>query len=200
MVSVDTNALIDKIVTLNPELKKEDLQQLSETELQAKLAQSLSGDKVDANVDTVTVTTPPHENTDVEPNTANLTKEEAEDSAIQTINDNAEQAQKMIDNQDDGVISKVYDKYKEATNSELAKSNVQDVVDKQSQTAEFLQEAKDGKLTYKDYLERKRNTLLNSFPNIDKYNDEQKQKMLYPIRCDGLFVMGGVYVSYHVPA
>ena len=177
MVSVDTNALIDKIVTLNPELKKEDLQQLSETELQAKLAQSLSGDKVDANVDTVTVTTPPHENTDVEPNTANLTKEEAEDSAIQTINDNAEQAQKMIDNQDDGVISKVYDKYKEATNSELAKSNVQDVVDKQSQTAEFLQEAKDGKLTYKDYLERKRNTLLNSFPNIDKYNDEQKQKI-----------------------
>ena len=83
----------------------------------------------------------------------------------------------MIDNQDDGVISKVYDKYKEATNSELAKSNVQDVVDKQSQTAEFLQEAKDGKLTYKDYLERKRNTLLNSFPNIDKYNDEQKQKI-----------------------
>lgn len=59
MVSVDTNALIDKIVTLNPELKKEDLQQLSETELQAKLAQSLSGDKVDANVDTVTVTTSP---------------------------------------------------------------------------------------------------------------------------------------------
>lgn len=59
MVSVDTNALIDKIVTLNPELKKEDLQQLSETELQAKLAQSLSGNKVDANVDTVTVTTPP---------------------------------------------------------------------------------------------------------------------------------------------
>lgn len=106
-----------------------------------------------------------------------MTKEEAEDSAIQTINDNAEQAQKMIDNQDDGVISKVYDKYKEATNSELAKSNVQDVVDKQSQTAEFLQEAKDGKLTYKDYLERKRNTLLNSFPNIDKYNDEQKQKI-----------------------
>lgn len=83
----------------------------------------------------------------------------------------------MIDNQDDGVISKVYDKYKEATNSELAKNNVQDVVDKQSQTAEFLQEAKDGKLTYKDYLERKRNTLLSSFPNIDKYNDEQKQKI-----------------------
>ena len=177
MVSVDTNALIDKIVTLNPEVKKEDLQQLSETELQTKLAQSLSGDKVDANVDTVTVTPPPYENTGVEPNLAILAKEEAEDSAIQTINDNAEQAQKMIDNQDDGVISKVYDKYKEATNSELAKSNVQDVVDKQSQTAEFLQEAKDGKLTYKDYLERKRNTLLNLFPNIDKYNDEQKQKI-----------------------
>ena len=83
----------------------------------------------------------------------------------------------MIDNQDDGVISKAYDKYKESTNSELAKSNVQDVVDKQSQTAEFLQEAKDGKLTYKDYLERKRDTLLSSFPNIDKYNDEQKQKI-----------------------
>ena len=81
----------------------------------------------------------------------------------------------MIDNQDDGVISKTYDKYKEAIDSELAKSNVQDVVDKQSQTAEFLQEAKDGKLTYKDYLERKRGLLYKSLPDIDSFTDKQKE-------------------------
>lgn len=172
MVSVDNNSLISQIVSLNPELKKEDLQKLSDTELQAKLAQSLSGDKLGTNTDQLVATS---SNVGIEPNTANLTKEEAEDSAIQTINDNAEQAQKMIDNQDDGVISKTYDKYKEATDSELAKSNVQDVVDKQSQTAEFLQEAKDGKLTYKDYLERKRGLLYKSLPDIDSFTDKQKE-------------------------
>ena len=122
----------------------------------------------------------------------------------------------MIDNQDDGVISKKYNNYKEIKSTlkdsklqevinkyddltismfpkkdnqnvdkndkqqrdtNLAKSHVQDVVDKQALTAELLQDAKNGQLTYKEYLAKKRHILLSSFPNIDKYNDEQKQKI-----------------------
>lgn len=58
MVSVDNNSLISQIVSLNPELKKEDLQKLSNAELQTKLAQFLKGDKLGTNTDQLVVTPP----------------------------------------------------------------------------------------------------------------------------------------------
>ena len=47
MVSVDRNALISQIVSLNPQLKPDELRKLSDAQLQAKLSQTLAGDNDD---------------------------------------------------------------------------------------------------------------------------------------------------------
>lgn len=169
MVSVDRNTLISQIVSLNPQLKSDELRKLSDAQLQAKLSQLLAGDNQDENVDSIKIN---NANTSETPE---MTTEEAQDSAIENIEGNAKQAQELLDNQDDGDISKAYNFVKEKLNSELAKSNVAKVVYKQFKTAEFLREAKQGTLTYKEYLRRKREDIFKTFPEIDSYNDKQKQ-------------------------
>ena len=47
MVSVDRNALISQIVSLNPQLKPDELRKLSDAQLQTKLSQTLAGDNDD---------------------------------------------------------------------------------------------------------------------------------------------------------
>ena len=170
MVSVDRNTLISQIVSLNPQLKPDELHKLSDAQLQAKLSQCIAGNKQDKNVDSVRINNSSSEAS----KTPKMTTEEAQDNAIENIESNAEQAQKLLDAQDDGDISKAYNFVKEKLNSELAKSNVAKVVHKQFETAEFLREAKQGTLTYKEYLRRKRGFLFNSIPNINNYNDKQR--------------------------
>ena len=171
MVSVDRNTLISQIVSLNPQLKPDELHELSDAQLQAKLSQCIAGNKQDKNVDSVRINNSSSEAS----KTPKMTTEEAQDNAIENIESNAEQAQKLLDAQDDGDISKAYNFVKEKLNSELAKSNVAKVVHKQFETAEFLREAKQGTLTYKEYLKRKREDIFKTFPEIDNYNDKQKQ-------------------------
>ena len=171
MVSVDRNTLISQIVSLNPQLKPDELHKLSDAQLQAKLSQCIAGNKQDKNVDSVRINNSSSEAS----KTPKMTTEEAQDNAIENIESNAEQAQKLLDAQDDGDISKAYNFVKEKLNSELAKSNVAKVVHKQFETAEFLREAKQGTLTYKEYLKRKREDIFKTFPEIDNYNDKQKQ-------------------------
>ena len=171
MVSVDRNTLISQIVSLNPQLKPDELHKLSDAQLQAKLSQCIAGNKQDKNVDSVRINNSSSEAS----KTPKMTTEEAQDNAIENIESNAEQAQKLLDAQDDGDISKAYNFVKEKLNSELAKSNVAKVVHKQFETAEFLREAKQGTLTYKEYLRRKREDIFKTFPEIDSYNDKQKQ-------------------------
>ena len=171
MVSVDRNTLISQIVSLNPQLKPDELHELSDAQLQAKLSQCIAGDKQGKNVDSVRINNSSSEASE----TTKMTTEEAQDNAIENIESNAEQAQKLLDAQDDGDISKAYNFVKEKLNSELAKSNVAKVVHKQFETAEFLREAKQGTLTYKEYLRRKREDIFKTFPEIDNYNDKQKQ-------------------------
>ncbi len=170
MVSVDRNTLISQIVSLNPQLKPDELHELSDAQLQAKLSQCIAGNKQDKNVDSVRINNSSSEAS----KTPKMTTEEAQDNAIENIESNAEQAQKLLDAQDDGDISKAYNFVKEKLNSELAKSNVAKVVHKQFETAEFLREAKQGSLTYKEYIKRKRGFLFNSIPNINNYNDKQR--------------------------
>lgn len=171
MVSVDRNTLISQIVSLNPQLKPDELHELSDAQLQAKLSQCIAGNKQDKNVDSVRINNSSSETS----KTPKMTTEEAQNNAIENIESNAEQAQKLLDAQDDGDISKAYNFVKEKLNSELAKSNVAKVVHKQFETAEFLREAKQGTLTYKEYLRRKREDIFKTFPEIDNYNDKQKQ-------------------------
>ncbi len=171
MVSVDRNTLISQIVSLNPQLKPDELHELSDAQLQAKLSQCIAGNKQDKNVDSVRINNSSSEASEI----PKMTTEEAQDNAIENIESNAEQAQKLLDAQDDGDISKAYNFVKEKLNSELAKSNVAKVVHKQFETAEFLREAKQGTLTYKEYLRRKREDIFKTFPEIDNYNDKQKQ-------------------------
>ncbi len=171
MVSVDRNTLISQIVSLNPQLKPDELRKLSDAQLQAKLSQCIAGNKQDKNVDSVRINNSSSEASE----TPKMTTEEAQDNAIENIKSNAEQAQKLLDAQDNGDISKAYNFVKEKLNSELAKSNVEKVVHKQFETAEFLREAKQGTLTYKEYLRRKREDIFKTFPEIDSYNDKQKQ-------------------------
>ena len=169
MVSVDRNTLISQIVSLNPQLKPDELRKLSDAQLQAKLSQCIAGNKQDKNVDSIKI------NNNNTSETPKMTTEEAQDNAIENIKSNAEQAQKLLEAQDNGDISKAYNFVKEKLNSELAKSNVAKVVHKQFETAEFLREAKQGTLTYKEYLRRKREDIFKTFPEIDSYNDKQKQ-------------------------
>ncbi len=171
MVSVDRNTLISQIVSLNPQLKPDELHKLSDAQLQAKLSQCIAGNKQDKNVDSVRINNSSSEAS----KTPKMTTEEAQDNAIENIKSNAEQAQKLLEAQDNGDISKAYNFVKEKLNSELAKSNVAKVVHKQFETAEFLREAKQGTLTYKEYLRRKREDIFKTFPEIDSYNDKQKQ-------------------------
>ena len=171
MVSVDRNTLISQIVSLNPQLKPDELRKLSDAQLQSKLSQCIAGNKQDKNVDSVRINNSSSEASE----TPKMTTEEAQDNAIENIKSNAEQAQKLLEAQDNGDISKAYNFVKEKLNSELAKSNVAKVVHKQFETAEFLREAKQGTLTYKEYLRRKREDIFKTFPEIDSYNDKQKQ-------------------------
>ncbi len=170
MVSVDRNTLISQIVSLNPQLKPDELHELSDAQLQAKLSQCIAGNKQDKNVDSVRINNSSSEAS----KTPKMTTEEAQDNAIENIKSNAEQAQKLLEAQDNGDISKAYNFVKEKLNSELAKSNVAKVVHKQFETAEFLREAKQGTLTVKDYINRKRESLLNSILGFNNYNDKQK--------------------------
>ncbi len=186
MVSVDRNTLISQIVSLNPQLKPDELHKLSDAQLQAKLSQCIAGNKQDKNVDSVRI------NNNNSSETPKMTTEEAQDNAIENIKSNAEQAQKLLEAQDNGDISKAYNFVKEKLNSELAKSNVAKVVHKQFETAEFLREAKQGTLTYKEYIKRKRGFLFNSIPNINNYNDKQRaliKKMIEALSPDKLDTM-----------
>ena len=186
MVSVDRNTLISQIVSLNPQLKPDELHELSDAQLQAKLSQCIAGNKQDKNVDSIKIN-----NTNTS-ETPKMTTEEAQDNAIENIKSNAEQAQKLLDAQDNGDISKAYNFVKEKLNSELAKSNVAKVVHKQFETAEFLREAKQGTLTVKDYINRKRESLLNSILGFNNYNDKQRaliKKMIEALSPDKLDTM-----------
>ena len=170
MVSVDRNTLISQIVSLNPQLKPDELRKLSDAQLQTKLSQTLAGDNDDKNIDSLKI----NANSSETPKALEISEEEAQDAAIENIESNAQQAQRLLDAQDDGNISKAYNFVKEKLNSELAKSNVAKVVHKQFETAEFLREAKQGTLTVKDYINRKRESLLNSILGFNNYNDKQK--------------------------
>ena len=162
------------------------MRKLSDAQLQAKLSQCIAGNKQDKNVDSIKI------NNNNTSETPKMTTEEAQDNAIENIESNAEQAQKLLDAQDDGDISKAYNFVKEKLNSELAKSNVEKVVHKQFETAEFLREAKQGTLTYKEYLRRKREDIFKTFPEIDNYNDKQKaliERMIEALSPDKLDTM-----------
>lgn len=89
MVSVDRNTLISQIVSLNPQLKPDELHELSDAQLQAKLSQCIAGNKQDKNVDSVRINNSSSEASE----TPKMTTEEAQDNAIENIESNAEQAQ-----------------------------------------------------------------------------------------------------------
>ena len=170
MVSVDKQALISQLCTASKLQGKEleeyrtRLNKMSETEL----ASLISGDKQGDNVDTVEL------NHSQSTNKTEITKKEAEDSSIQNIESNANQALQMIDSQDDGNISETYNKLKEKFNSDLAKSNVEKVAYKQLETAYFLKEAQANNLTYKEYYEQRKELLYKTFPGVERFNDKQK--------------------------
>ena len=169
MVSVDKQALISQLCTAS-KLQGKDLEEyrarlnkMSETELSALI----SGDNKGENVDTVEL------NHSQGANKTEITKKDAEDSAIQTIEANANQAIQMIDSQDDGNISEAYNKLKEKFDSDLAKSNVEKIVYKQLETAYFLKEAQANNLTYREYFEQRKELLYKTFPGIERFNDKQ---------------------------
>lgn len=173
MVSVDKQALISQLCTAS-KLQGKDLEEyrarlnkMSETELSALI----SGDNKGENVDTVEL------NHSQGVNKTEITKKDAEDSAIQTIESNANQAIQMIDSQDDGNISEAYNKLKEKFDSDLAKSNVEKIVYKQLETAYFLKEAQANNLTYREYFEQRKELLYKTFPGIERFNDKQKQSL-----------------------
>ena len=81
MVSVDRNTLITQIVSLNPQLKPDELRKLSDAQLQAKLSQCIAGNKQDKNIDSVRINNSSSEAS----KTPKMTTEEAQDNAIENI-------------------------------------------------------------------------------------------------------------------
>lgn len=85
------------------------------------------------------------------------TQEEIQDISIQTLSDDSKTARKVFDNQinHQGEVSDFVNDVKETFNTEYAASRINRFISEEELCANLLQQAKDGTLTQKSYLEQK---------------------------------------------
>lgn len=88
-----------------------------------------------------------------------LTDENAKNEVLSVIVDDVIDARELLSQQDNGVVSDVYDKYKEWRDDDLSLSNVEEAVLLQQKGADSLYKAKEGKLTKREYFLQNREHL-----------------------------------------
>ena len=109
----------------------------------------------------------------IEPNSV----EDTYDSAIDMIQDEVDNASEIFESRENGCISKAYDDLKELYGSKLSSSAVAKNLFIKNETAELLRRAKAGTITYAEYYGISKENLMQTFPNVEKMNDEQQQKL-----------------------
>lgn len=88
-----------------------------------------------------------------------LTREQAQDLSMDYLSENLQSAIDIIRRTDNGYISEGYDNIKNVLGTKLSSKNVGDVLDKEYQGLTFLQKARDGKLTKREYYEHNKERL-----------------------------------------
>lgn len=88
-----------------------------------------------------------------------LTREQAQDLSMDYLSENLQSAIDIMRRSDNGYISEGYDNIKNVLGTELSSKNVGDVLDKEYQGLTFLQKARDGKLTKREYYEQNKERL-----------------------------------------
>ncbi len=93
------------------------------------------------------------------PHNISLTQEEAQEAVITEITNDVTNSQALLMQQDNGDVSKVYNNIKEYFDSDLALSNVEEALLLQKQGAKNLYDAKEGKLSKREYFLQNREYL-----------------------------------------
>lgn len=109
----------------------------------------------------------------IQPNT----KKDSYDATIDMIQDEVDNASEIFNSRENGLISKSYDDLKELYGSQLSSSAVAKNLFIKNETAELLRRAKAGTITYAEYYGISKENLMETFPNVEKMNEEQKQKL-----------------------
>lgn len=105
-----------------------------------------------------------------------ITREEAQDSALDNISNAAMSAQSLFEDQKNtqGDISRVYDFYKELTKDDLSQGKLKQAITLEKLGYAYLNQAKSNTLTKKEYYEHVKEDLLLMTPGIHSMSDESK--------------------------
>lgn len=93
------------------------------------------------------------------PTNVNLTEEQAQEEVISILSNDAAEARTLLMKQDNGVVSDLYNKYKEWRDDDLSLSNIEEAVVLQQEGADNLYKAKEGKLSKREYFLQNREHL-----------------------------------------
>ena len=115
------------------------------------------------------------EKTSAQPITAktDFTEEQAQDFSIDMIAENALNAEDLLNNIHNGTITQGYDNLKNFFNTELSSNNVKDVINYEKSSTVYLQRAKSGTLTKKDYIKENKGRISDMLL-------ERLERELYP--------------------
>lgn len=105
-----------------------------------------------------------------------ITREEAQDSALNSISTAAMSAQTLFENQKNtqGDVSQVYDMYKELTKDNLSQGKLKQAITLEKLGYTYLNQAKSNTLTKKEYYEHVKEDLLMMTPGIHSMSDNAK--------------------------
>lgn len=115
------------------------------------------------------------EKTSAQPITAktDFTEEQAQDFSIDMIAENALNAEDLLNNIHNGTITQGYDNLKNFFNTELSSNNVKDVINYEKSSTVYLQRAKSGTLTKKDYIKENKGRISDML--LERLEREDKE-------------------------
>ncbi len=111
-----------------------------------------------------------------------LTTAQAQDLSIDYLSESLQSAIDIMRKTDNGIISEGYDSIKNILGTELSSKNIGDVLDKEYQGLTFLQKARDGRLTKKEYYEQNKERLKEMIMKRFERKDETGVSYLDKLR------------------
>lgn len=111
-----------------------------------------------------------------------LTTEQAQELSIDYLSESLQSAIDIIRKTDNGIVSEGYDSIKNILGTELSSKNVGDVLDKEFQGLTFLQKAREGRLTKREYYEQNKERLKEMIMKRFERKDETGVSYLDKLR------------------
>lgn len=111
-----------------------------------------------------------------------LTTEQAQDLSIDYLSESLQSAIDIMRKTDNGIVSEGYDSIKNILGTELSSKNVGDVLDKEFQGLTFLQKAREGRLTKREYYEQNKERLKEMIMKRFERKDETGVSYLDKLR------------------